>query len=438
MLLRNVVKVISGEVAAIPLGMIVGILTARFLGPSDRGTFTLLSLLPTTATTFVNLGLDAATVYFHNKEQVPLGRLLSNSLLYVLVGSVVLCSALWLFRGFLFANFDGITTSAVLITMTAIPLRMLIQALNGVLKARHDFTRYTARYVLEAVFILFAMLIVFFVLDGTVLQCLLVYPVVLVGMCAWLALDVRRYIERLPAPDWQLMWLMLGYGFKSYAGRLAKHVHFRSDIYLVGLYLTSAEIAYYSIGLHMAERLLMIPAALTVVLFPRLSMLPSLKAARLAGRVSRNMFFISLVAGGALILLAAPLIQILYGEAYLPAVPPFYLVIAGVAAVSVTSNLANYFRSTNTHHYTVWIILCAATLNVALNAILIPRYRIMGAAFSSLTTYSLQAALTVYFFRRLTKVPLREVLVIDHSDVEYFAKLPSALRSAIAPVRPRP
>jgi hypothetical protein len=61
----------------------------------------------------------------------------------------------------------------------------------------------------------------------------------------------------------------------------------------------------------------------------------------------------------------------------------------------------------------------------------------MGAAFSSLVTYSLQAGLTVFFFRRLTAVPLREVLVIDQSDLKYFFDLPQALRRVWVPAKTR-
>jgi O-antigen/teichoic acid export membrane protein len=437
-LLRNVLTTISGEIATIPLGLMVGILTARFLGPSDRGTFTLLLMLPATATTFVNLGLDSATIYLHNKEKVALGRLFSNSLVYVVLGSSILCLALWLCRGLLFDSFESVTVATLLVTLTTIPLRMLSQSLNGILKARHNFTRYSIRYVLEAIFTLCGMVTVFFVFDGTLLQCLLVYPIVLAGMCTWLSVDVWRYLGTLAWPDWALMKRMLGFGVKSYAGMLAKHVHFRSDIYLVGLYLTSAEIAFYSISLHLAERLLMIPTTLSVVLFPRLSSLPTAAAARLAGRVARNVFFLSLLSGAALVILAEPLIRILYGEAYVPAVAPFYIVMAGVAAISITRNLANFFRSTNTHQYTVWILIVSALLNLGLNALIIPRYGITGAAFSSLITYSLQAGLTVFFFRQLTAVPLREVLVIGRSDLKYFYALPEALRRTMAPAKARP
>jgi O-antigen/teichoic acid export membrane protein len=437
MLLRNVLKVISSEIATIPLGLVVGILTARFLGPSDRGTYTLLLMLPATATTFFNPGLDSATVYFHNKENVALGRLLSNSLTYVAVASVTICSLIWLFRNLLFDSFSGVTTGTLLVTMTIVPLRMLSQTLNGILKARHDFTRYSIRYVLEAVLIFCGMLTVFLIFDGRLMQCLIVYPLVLLSMCLWLSFDTQRYIRGLPRPDWALTKRMLRFGIKSYGAMLAKHVHFRSDIYLVGLYLTSAEIAYYSIGLHLAERLLMIPTTLSVVLFPRLSALSTEAAARLAGRVARNVFFISALTGFALVVVAGPLIRILYGDAYLPAVKPFYLVMTGVAAISITRNLANYFRSTNTHHYMVWVLLLSACLNVTLNALLIPHYRIMGAAFSSLVTYSLQAGLTIFFFRRLTAVPLRDVLIVDYSDLKYFSRLPQAFWRAALPIRPR-
>jgi hypothetical protein len=47
----------------------------------------------------------------------------------------------------------------------------------------------------------------------------------------------------MPSPS--LMWTMMKYGFKNYASVIARHVHFKVDIYLVALYLTNADIELY-------------------------------------------------------------------------------------------------------------------------------------------------------------------------------------------------
>lgn len=438
MLLRNALTTISTQIATMPFGIIVGILTARFLGPSDRGVFTLLLMIPATATVFVSLGLDSAGIYFYNKEKVPLPSLLSNSLAYVAVSSALACAALWLSRDIFVDAFAGVTTPALLITLVTIPLRMLNQSLSGILKATHKFNTYNLRILFDSLLTLVAMLAVFFVFDGSLLQCLMVYPVVLGILCTWLAFDVKEHFIGLSYPSWPLMKRMLAFGVKSYAGTLAKHVHFKSDIYLVGLYLTSAEIAYYSIGMHLAERLLMIPTTLSIVLFPRLSALSSDSAARLAGRVCRHVLAASVLCGAVLAIVAQPLILFLYGEEYLPAVQPFYLVLLGVAAVGVTRNLANFFRSTNTHHYLVYILLISAALNLVLNSMLIPQYRMMGAALSTLVTYSLQASLIVLVFRRMTQVPLRDILLVNGTDVKYLLNVRAALRQPRRVADPQP
>ena len=65
---RDIVQVFGGQLVMMAIGIGTGIITARWLGPHDRGLLQLLVLLPTTLGNFAKLGIPQASVYFMRRR----------------------------------------------------------------------------------------------------------------------------------------------------------------------------------------------------------------------------------------------------------------------------------------------------------------------------------------------------------------------------------
>jgi O-antigen/teichoic acid export membrane protein len=143
--------------------------------------------------------------------------------------------------------------------------------------------------------------------------------------------------------------------------------------------------------------------------------------------------------GGAAALILAvfggPVVRLLYGAEYLPAVRPMYVLLAGVVMVGVTRVLMRYFTSVNRHEHNVYIVATSLAVNVTLNLVLIPRFGIMGAAAASLATYVLQGVWALILFTRITRTGLRETLVVGAADARYVMKLAMKGRAHLRPAR---
>ena len=61
-------QVLSGQFVMMAIGIVNGVITARWLGPADRGRFALLVLLPTMLSNFVKLGIPQASVYYMRRR----------------------------------------------------------------------------------------------------------------------------------------------------------------------------------------------------------------------------------------------------------------------------------------------------------------------------------------------------------------------------------
>ena len=61
------------------MGVISGVILARWLGPYDRGILALVLLVPSTVLTLVKLGVSQATVYYINRKEASVDQVASNS-----------------------------------------------------------------------------------------------------------------------------------------------------------------------------------------------------------------------------------------------------------------------------------------------------------------------------------------------------------------------
>lgn len=405
----------------IPIGMAIGIITARFLSPSDRGLLTLLLALPQTINILCNLGLDSASIYFHKKEKVPFAEVFTICILFGTAIGCVAAAALWVFRTQVVASvLKDVSTAQYIVAIATITPVLLFQYLGSLARASGRFADSNLRAVFEKLFFLLAVVVLLIVFGGGVLACTLSYLVIEFGIVVWLALELRPDAGGRWKPEWRLTVRMLRFGSKSYAQAVALHMHYKLDLYLVAAFLSNADVAFYSIAMGLAERSLMVPDALKTTLYPHLAAKSGHDAALLTARACRNTILIGAATALPLWLFGRYLLLVLYGSAYTVAAGPMYVLLVGVIFIGVTRLLVGYFTSINAHHHNVVIVLGSAVVNLCLNVLLIPRYGIMGAAVSSLITYSAQGLWALWLFRRLTGVGPRQMLLVRRDDLVYL------------------
>ena len=95
-------------------------------------------------------------------------------------------------------------------------------------------------------------------------------------------------------------------------------------------------------------------------------------------------------------LLAKPVVLIVLGEEFLPAVKPFIILSIGMIFFGITNILFQYFASIDLpwNAVSIWIIVCL--VNIGMNFYIIPRYNICGASVVSLLSCFI--ALIMHFF----------------------------------------
>ena len=96
--------------------------------------------------------------------------------------------------------------------------------------------------------------------------------------------------------------------------------------------------------------------------------------------------YLALLQSAAMTVLAKPIIRILYGEEYMPAVTVLRIIVWYTAFSYYGGAKDIWILTEGKQKYLIWLNMSGAVANVALNACLIPLYGAAGAAAASLVT----------------------------------------------------
>lgn len=174
----------------------------------------------------------------------------------------------------------------------------------------------------------------------------------------------------------------------------------RFDTLLVGFFLTPVEVGFYVL----ADRVIkFVETPMSALGFTLSPMYGSQKAAGNISQISRiyevalvNSLLLYIPAGAGIILVADPLIQLVFGPEYSGAV--IILQVLGLYAVlkavtKLTDNGLNYLGRARERAI---VRLVTAVLNVGLNILLLPLIGVVGAAIATVITYGLYTAANIY------------------------------------------
>ena len=386
---RKVAETQIVRVFLVGVGLVSSVIVARILQPAGRGEFAVAITISAFGVQFLNLGLGASNTYYLSRDRSLLSRLLGNALAVSLGLGGLAALAVWGLFACVpqWAPIQGALLPAALATIPIGLAMMLTQnLLLGLQEVRaYNLMEVSAR-VLGVVFILGV-----FALGGvTVLNVFLaVWAAMLISVLFGLA-RLWRHFEGAPAPSTSLFRRTLGYGAKAYAGALFAYVVLRINILMLTYFLGDEPTGQYSIAVAMADMLVMMPVVVGTIMFPKLAAMESERLKWLAARkVAAGVAGLMAVGCVLAALLARPVVTLLYGEAYRPAIEPFIWLLPGILLMSVNVIFMNYFASIGMPMVTVYSPAIAAVCCVAANALLIPRYGLIGAAVSSVLCYAL-------------------------------------------------
>lgn len=400
---RKVAETFGTRLIVVGIGIAMSALIARILGPEGRGLYALATTVGAMGVQVGNLGLHASNTYHVARDRGLLAPLLANSLLLSFVlggagaGLAWIVFSLWPQS----APVHGLLLGLALIWIPFGLAFMLLQnLLLGIQEVRLFNKIELASRVLVLIF-LAGVAVSGFVTVETVFAASLFAMVASFGGTLW---QLRTRITSSLRPSLQLLKANLGYGIKLYLGAFFAFVLLRVDVLMIRYLLGTTEAGYYSISANMADLIYLLPTAVGSILFPKLSALRDVQTKwRLARKAALGVGIAVCTLVALLMLLAEPLVRILYGPAFLPSVGPFMILSVAMIFYAVNNMFAYYLASIGSPWFSVYIWIIGAAVNVVLNALIIPRLGMRGAAVSSLISYGLVLILHYTYASQIVK-----------------------------------
>lgn len=395
---RQVGETYFTQVAVVLLGFVNSVLVTRLLGPEGRGLFAVAVTLSAVGVQLANLGLHSSNTYRVAREPTLLPVLVANSFAVCAVAGVLAGVARLAFGAW--PGLAPLRDPLLSLAFAAIPLGLANLLLQNLLIGTQRIHTYNVVDLTTRV------LAVLLVAATAFLD--LVRPEVVFGLIqatvalsiGWSYLRLREQFGRLSAASGPVLRAGLGYGLRAYFGSLFAFLVLKSDVLLVNYLRGPAETGYYSIAVGLADILLMLPAVVGTVLFPRLS-----AAAGLGERWRLTRRVLAVIAPAVPLALlvvlvgARPFIRLAYGAAFEPAFPAVAWLLPGIGCLAVNMVLMNLFASCGMPAVVVYSPLIALVLNVAGNLVVIPRLGFVGASITSSACYLLMLLISIGHLR---------------------------------------
>ena len=135
---KNIISTFFFQLLLILIGILVSILLARVLGPTGRGIFALILIVPETVIKIGSFGIESATVFLIAEKKYPTRLVVSNSCMLTLLSClIIIIFFIFLFNLEIFHKFianNQIAWSHFLIVASAIPFCIFFATLSAYFK----------------------------------------------------------------------------------------------------------------------------------------------------------------------------------------------------------------------------------------------------------------------------------------------------------------
>lgn len=418
---KDSIHTLAVRVLNVVLAAALGILTARFLGPTQRGIYVMPGLDVALAAAFFG-GLGNATSYY----MLSGGR-----------GSGILRPAILTTFLFVLAGAAGVTVLGILEhrSWTILPAVVaLFPTALVIIATGYSIGMHRVRYanyfgVLGSLsgLVMMASGLILIGKNATVaIEMWIASTTLTAAVAATFLLVSSRRLEGSPVS----VRAYTIFAIKSGLTNLVSVLNLRIDVYIIAALTSPATLGIYTVAVAGAEALKILTLILSQTAAPRIGSSPEVESARFTAKCIRNNLLIAFIPCAGIIVLCPWILRILYGANFLPGVGALQILSIGIFA-SAPSSLFSAFYTLKLGRplISLWNCAFSAAICFALSFMLIPRLGMNGAAAASTISYVASQLLFLWIFRRDTGLSISTVLFVQRDDFTLFH------RAAVATLR---
>ena len=415
----NVNFVFFSTLTAYSLTFLYVVLVSRTLGPEGRGVTALYQAGISLALALLSFGISPATVYFVGRRDLTPRQAVECGLTITIAAIALTAAAVYLLLT-LFGDKvegDGVPYWAAVI---AVPSVIQYYVIETVLRAMGRFGARNFMEIVLPVTTLGSFLAIELTSGMTVERAVYAWslsflPPLLAGY-AMVGASVWPHAPAAPAR----VFRVLRFGMQAQLGNLIQFLNYRLDQYLILVFVSTAGVGLYSVGVSLSEGMWFIAHSVAIVLTTNLTTLDEAYATHTMPVVCRNTLLVTGLASIAIGVIAPVGIPLVFGADFHGSVVPFLLLLPGTVALSGTKILAAYVFSRGRPMINAAIAFVTLIVTLVGDLVLLPILGVPGAAIAASLAYGTSLALTALAYRRMSGGSILEALVPRPSDAHFY------------------
>jgi len=405
------------------LALVSSMIIARVLGPDGRGIYVMAIFLPMLLPSLSGLGVAQAAVFQLGKgtysQRDVLGNNLALSLIFGAFGSLLGLIVLLCWGDVLFPE---VAKKYLLLALMIVPMNFFLTFMGNFFVGVQRISLYNFVNSLKAC--VFLVLIITLLLKlKTGVSAAITAQILSYFIMAIVVLFLARRVAGGLSLCLQKSYVKgaFTYGFKVYLGNVMGLLHYRIDVFLVNLLLNPVAVGLYSVSVVVAQKIWLISASASVVLFPKVcSEKDEKNLSEFTPFVFRTVLLITVVGSAVLWFLGRWLIVLCFSEKFAASVAPFQILLVGVVAMSGWRILANDLNGRGRSEMNIYINATSVAMNIVLNIIMIPKLGIVGVAWATSISYTFALVAVTVVYMRISQNSIRAVLLPHEFDFSLY------------------
>lgn len=413
---KNAIWLISGKIIQMLMSLVVGIITARYLGPSNYGLINYGTAFTTFFAALCGLGINSIIIKDFVDNPNEQGEAIGSALLMKAISSIL--SVLMIVGIVSIVDRDEPLTIIVVALCSLGSVFQVFDTFNYWFQNRYQ-SKVTSIIALVAYFVTSVYRIALLILNKDVRWFALATSIDYIVVAAFLFLLYKRNGGQ-----------KLKFSLKKAKSLLSMSHHYILSIMMVAIYgqtdklmlkqmLGESEVGYYATALSICTMWTFVLQAIIDSLYPTILRLHSVDRAAFDKKNKQLyaiVFYVSVFVSVGIFLLGDWGISLLYGAEYAPAGLPLKI-ITWYTAFSYLGVARNaWIVSEGKQRYLKYMYFGAAIINVILNLLFIPLMGTAGAALASLVTQIFTSIILPLFFKEMrpnAKLMLDAILLKD-------------------------
>lgn len=392
---------------------------SRLLGPTLKGGFVMIILIPEIIVAFGNLGFGTGMMFYAIKKKCNFREIAGSSTLFFFILMPLLTIACYfvLQSDLIDAKIVPLVAPFSLLIIIAVPFLLLRKITRSLLMARSFIGRYNVIRFLEGIGPLLIFLGIFFWIKNPLTAAvwgwlISLFTVAIITVCCFAGTDTFpiKFSKALTLKG-------LKFGLLSHPANFLQFTLLRVDFFFISMLLGPKELGFYAISTALTEILLSVSESVFIPFAPLLLGMNNEDSKNFSPQIICLILVLMTFLCFTMALIGGPIISLLFGKAFAPAYPALLFLLPGVIALGIHPILKiNFFRENQPG--TVSVVSALVLIqNIILNVLLIPKGGICAAALSSSISYTTATLLLAIILCRRTQTSLSKLFIPSREDI---------------------